>query len=334
MKALYITLILCVFGLSANAQTRFGAASPTRKSAATGTARYSKPTLSSTAKPVAHAAPVEPAFYELDKVKQKPYLDEASMKALADVVLAAYTAAIKSPQEYSSPKAAAEIVYAFYDRNYSGKLSKVNATQGKQFAVEDTADLAKDDRLMFNLLFDAAGSLHVPDKLNVIAHRKEQRGSSIEEVGLLAFELPLTSEHKLQLETVKLNVTAKVDMNSLTGDLKPVPVLLPFTLSRDKPAIHLIEGSIFKNLGQTYLSLKSFNSLQSEIAELLKKEPLLLKATRQDFAFTIVYNTSGYDIDVRELRDNFIVRSNSQAKSFKANIMTVISFAPITKPRR
>ena len=256
------------------------------------------------------------------------------MKALADVVLAAYTAAIKSPQEYSSPKAAAEIVYAFYDRNYSGKLSKVNATQGKQFAVEDTADLAKDDRLMFNLLFDAAGSLHVPDKLNVIAHRKEQRGSSIEEVGLLAFELPLTSEHKLQLETVKLNVTAKVDMNSLTGDLKPVPVLLPFTLSRDKPAIHLIEGSIFKNLGQTYLSLKSFNSLQSEIAELLKKEPLLLKATRQDFAFTIVYNTSGYDIDVRELRDNFIVRSNSQAKSFKANIMTVISFAPITKPRR
>lgn len=256
------------------------------------------------------------------------------MKVLADVVLAAYATAIQRPQDHSTAKAAEETVYAFYDINYDGKLDKLNATQGKRFAVEDTADLAKNDRLMFSLLFDADGTLQVPDKLNVIAHRKEQQGSSIKEVGLLAFELPLTPEQKAQLEAVKLKVTAKVDMNSLTGDLKPVPILLPFTLTRDKPASHLIEGTITKNLGRTYLSLDSFNSMQSQIDELLKNEPLLLKATRQDFSFTVVYNTSGYGIDVRELRDNFIVRSNSQAKSFNTNTLTVSKFAPVTKPRR
>lgn len=256
------------------------------------------------------------------------------MKALADVVLAAYAAAIQSPQEHSTAMAAEETVYAFYDINSDGRLDKLNARQGKRFTVEDTADLAKDDRLMFSLLFDANGTLQMPDKLNVIAHREEQQGRSIKEVGLLAFQLPLTQEQKTQLEAVKLKVTAKVDMNSMTGDLKPVPVLLPFTLTRDKPTTHLIEGTITKNMGRTYLSLNSFNSMQSQIDELLKNEPLLLKATYQDFAFTVAYNTSGYNIDVRELRDNFIVRSNSQAKSFNTNTLTVSKFAPVTKPRR
>lgn len=332
MKAISTTLILCVLSLSVSAQTRSG--SPVRKSTGTSTASYSKPKPSSAPKTVAPAPPVEPAFYELDKVKQKPYLNEAPMKALADVVLAAYAAAIQSPQEHSTAMAAEETVYAFYDINSDGRLDKLNARQGKRFTVEDTADLAKDDRLMFSLLFDANGTLQMPDKLNVIAHREEQQGRSIKEVGLLAFQLPLTQEQKTQLEAVKLKVTAKVDMNSMTGDLKPVPVLLPFTLTRDKPTTHLIEGTITKNMGRTYLSLNSFNSMQSQIDELLKNEPLLLKATYQDFAFTVAYNTSGYNIDVRELRDNFIVRSNSQAKSFNTNTLTVSKFAPVTKPRR
>ncbi|HEX8503910.1 MAG TPA: hypothetical protein VF630_00975, partial [Hymenobacter sp.] len=96
MKALSTTLILCALGLNANAQTRSGAASSPRKSTATSAASYSKPKPSSTHTTV---APAEPAFYELDKVKQKPYLDEAPMKALADVVLAAYATAIQRPQE-------------------------------------------------------------------------------------------------------------------------------------------------------------------------------------------------------------------------------------------
>lgn len=65
-------------------------------------------------------------IYELDEVKQVPYVDEDNMKTIAFTLVDLYKTAIKTPEKYSTDEATNNIVYLFYDTDWDGRFNKVN----------------------------------------------------------------------------------------------------------------------------------------------------------------------------------------------------------------
>jgi len=262
--------------------------------------------------------------YELDKVRQMPSIDEDNIKVIAFEIQELYATTIKNPEKNSTIKAVSETVSTFYKP--SNKYVKVNPINGKQYTSNDKEDLDKNTRLLFNLTFDENGKLIVPDKIYVISHREEdQADRTIKKVGLIAFQLIITDDIKTKLSKVTLQHLAKADINSMTGELKPVSIKIPFELSAGLPKLYNTKGKVTKRGDNIYISIDRYfkGNEEQEIIELIKKQTDILDYKKGNFDFVLEKKTQGCHLDFNIMRG---MMYSSQPKSFSVETKTIKSF--------
>jgi hypothetical protein len=274
---------------------------------------------------------------ELDEVKQVPFVDKEGMKIISTSVWTLYLEAIKTPEKTSTSQSASEIVYAYYDRYSNRKYDKVNPANGKKFYLSDTADLNKNNQLLFNLNFDVDGNLIVPNKINVLSNRWSDGRNYGSRIGFIAVELNIPDSIKQQLTNVKLKRLAKADINSLTGSLSPVAIKLPFAIGTSQTErVERIYGTIVKDKDRYQVSfteawwatdfdgtqtgsqkLELTEELKNQATEVVKESPELSEYKNGTFTFIVEKRTplDNYDIDVNILRDNIVWSSETQSTS-------------------
>lgn len=266
-------------------------------------------------------------IYELDEVKQVPYVDEDNMKTIAFTLVDLYKTAIKTPEKYSTDEATNNIVYLFYDTDWDGRFNKVNPRNGEKYSADKKNDLEQNDRLLFNLTFDESGNLVLPEKVFVISYRETEVDRTIKPIGLIAFELIIPDSTKSKLKNVKLKNTAAVDKNSMTGGLTPVKILIPFDLSFGYGRSKETSGTAVKRGDFIDISISRYFRDENEklqMIELLKANSELMQYKKGTFQFVIEEKFYNYHIDVNIGRDMFY---SSQPKSFSVSTEHVKSFS-------
>jgi PAS domain-containing protein len=264
--------------------------------------------------------------YELDQVRQVPSIDESNMKIIAFSVQKLFDEVIKEPEKYSSIKAVSETVYGFYDTDGDGRLDKVNPRNGKQYSSSDSEELKKNNRFLFNLIFDDKGNLVVPEKIYVISNREEEKDRRILTVGLIAFELPISESVRAELLKVRLQNIAKADVNSLTGGLNPVTIKIPFNLKYGASKSTETTGKALKSGDNIKISIsRYFKGVEEEnkFISMLKEQTDILEYKKGEFDFIIEASSFGYHIDINIMRD---MVWSSQPKSFSVVTEKVKSF--------
>jgi len=264
-------------------------------------------------------------IYELDEVKQIPYIDEDNMKTIAFSIYDLYQKAIESPERNSTHEAIEDTIFLFYDTDWDGVLNKINPLSGKKYAVNEKSSLEENNILLFNLTFNANRSLIIPEKIFVVSYRKIEVNRAFKQVGLLAFELTLSDSLRTVLKNVKLYSPAAVDKNSLSGGLSPVKVLIPFNLrfgnrkSKEKSGIVIKRGDFL----DVSLDRYRIGDEKHSIIEALKNNTELMQYKKGSFQFIMVENNFGYSIDVNIGRDAIV---RSQPKSFSIPSISIKSF--------
>ena len=277
-------------------------------------------------------------------MKEIPFVNKESMKVLATSIWALYQNAIQRPEISSTSQGTNEVIYAYYDKNHAGKLDKVNPTSGSKYSIVDTAELQKNNRLLFNSTFDVEGNLIIPNKVIVISNRWSKDHDYGTEIGLLAFELNITDSVKQELNKVKLRTTAKTDINSLTGDLSPVAVKIPFNITTKKAEkVERIYGKVVKNKDYFQFSFteawyatdndgSQTSSRQETIAEDTKSQVIEFIKARSElpeykngtFDFVVEKRTAytSFAIDENIFRDNMVWSSEENTQATNAIIPT------------
>ena len=267
--------------------------------------------------------PTTAQIKELNEVKQIPSIDEDNMKIIASSIWTLYDQAVQSPAQTSTMKAINEKVYGYYDTDGDGMLNKVNPKNGKIYSEINSEDLLKNNRLLFNLTFDVNGKLIVPTKIYVISNRQEEKDRTIFTVGLTAFELTITDSLKDELSKVSLRNLAKANINSLTGGLSPVQVIIPFNASRRVNKPEQITGSAIKNGDNIEIALDANYSFREKATELIKTKSDINDYKKGKFTFIIERKTVGYNIDINIMRD---MVWSSQPTSFGTEINNILKF--------
>lgn len=268
-------------------------------------------------------------IYELDEVKQVPYVDEDNMKIIAFTLVDLYKTAVKTPEKYSTDEATNNTVYLFYDTDWDGRYNKVNPRNGEKYSADKKSDLEQNDRLLFNLTFDESGNLVVPEKVFVISYRETEIDRTIKPIGLIAFELILPDSTISILKNVKLKNTAAVDKNSMTGGLTPVKVLIPFDLSfrYNEYKSKETSGVIKKRKDNLKITIGRYFKDENEklqMIEFLKANSELMEYEKGSFQFVILDKLYNYHIDINIGRDMFY---SSQPKSFSVIKQHLKSFS-------
>jgi hypothetical protein len=168
-------------------------------------------------------------IYELDEVSKIPIIDRENMEVIAFTISDLYKETIKTPEIYSTDSAVKSKVFLYF-KIRDKTIIKSKSISGLEFSRNQTPDIENNNRLLFNLIFNENGELFVPDKLFVISYRNDYRGE-VTKTNLTSFELKISDSLRTTLQNVKLQRPGLVDKNSLSGDLSPVKVLIPFDLS-------------------------------------------------------------------------------------------------------
>lgn len=238
---------------------------------------------------------------ELDEVKQLPSISRRNMQAIALVANNLYKLAKLEPTKYSNIKAVSETVYAFYDVDWNGTLDKINPLNGRRFSEESRGDLDVNNRLLFNLDFDEQGKLIVPEFLYVISCREEtQEDRKIVTVGSIAFKLP-TEEYQDLLSKILLTNLAKTDINSLTGELNPVAVKIPFELAIYEREPRITNGEAIKRGDRIDISIERyFDGIKEkeEFIEMIKAETDIQEYKKGRFNFSIAKTETEFYFDM------------------------------------
>lgn len=264
-------------------------------------------------------------IYELDEVKQIPYIDEYNMKTIAFSIYNLYLEAITSPESNSTNEAVEDTVFLFYDTDWDGVLNKLNPLSGKKYSNIEKSNLEENNILLFNLTFNPNKSLIIPEKLFVISYRKVEVDLVYKQVGLLAFELTVSDSLRTILKNVKLYSPAAVDKNSLSGGLSPVKVLIPFNLRFGNSKFKERAGTVIKrdDFIDISLNMNQIESDKSQIIESLKINTDLMQYKKGRFQFVMEENKFGLSIDVNIGRDAIV---RSQPKSFSSPSISIKSF--------
>jgi len=285
---------------------------------------------------------VKAQTYKIDQLKEVPFIGNESMAIIASSIWTKYEEAIKNPQNNSSIKSASETIYGYYDINNDGKLHKVNPTNGSMYSMNDSLELKKNNRLLFNLIFDENGKLIIKDKICVISNRMS-KGDYGEPIGLISFELNIPDSIKERFSKVSLKRLAKIDINSLAGELRPVATEIPFNLTeKTTEKVERIYGKVLVDIhnkadhfnfsfSEAWVSWEIngappiSSSTQEEISSLLKDEIIEAVKSNSDvtkyknggFSFTIEKRTgyNSYDIDMNIFHDTMVWRSEVQKTS-------------------
>jgi len=288
--------------------------------------------------------------YEFDNVQRLPSLDEKNMNIISTSIQKLFKEIIKDPLKYSSSNVTKDTVFTFYDDDYRKKIINVEALNGKQYTVLDSSRLRlnqissynkePETRLLFNLTFNENGKINIPEKITIISYRKEDvvknkgtfnSSTTIEKVGLLAFEINLTDDIKNNLSQVKLKSIAGIDINSLSGELKPVTIKCPFLLHYGSSNSRGTYGHLTKKKNKIDISLKRYfkdEKEKDEIIKLIKEQTDILTYKSGEFDFTIVTETNYLQIEFNLVADNVVVNraSKNSSSSNSTETKKVISF--------
>lgn len=271
--------------------------------------------------------------YEFSELHQIPFIDEQNMHIIATTIVDLYKKVIKSPEEYSTEAATNYTVYQFYDTDGDGMLNRINPRVGEKYSSDKLTDLEQNRMLMFNLTFDEGGNLIVPEKIDVISYRDTEIDRTIKKIGLLAFELPVSDSTKQHMANLKLKITAAVNKNSLTGNLSPVKVQIPFHLSFGSERSVETSGTIEKmgDVIEIYINRGYYSQWdhdhekeqKQQILDILQKNTDLMLYKKGKFSYVIEEKLYGYSIDVNIFRGMFV---SDQATSFATSTFSVKSF--------
>ncbi|MCA6368565.1 MAG: hypothetical protein IM618_16160 [Cytophagales bacterium] len=260
--------------------------------------------------------------FELDRVKQIPYINESSMKTIVLSIQKLFNEAIREPEKNSTIKAVSDTVYTYYDVNDDGLLDKVRSSIGKLYSQSDENDLKKNDRLLFNLTFDDHGNLDIPDRIYVISNREESVNRQNLIVGLFAFELNVTEDARTELSAVRLQNLAKFDDNSSRG-LTPVKIKIPLYLSFGAPEVVETKGRVIKRGDQIEITSNDYIGDKDKLIETLKKQTNILEYKKGEFDFVIEKSSSYYYTDMNIFRGSVW---SQQTQNFPIKSETVKSF--------
>jgi hypothetical protein len=264
-------------------------------------------------------------IYEFNELKLIPYIDENNMKTIVFSVVELYKLAKNNPEQYSCI-APIDTIYEYYDTNRDGMLNKINPITGVSYSIDKKNDLDKNQRLLFNLIFDEYGVLQVPEKIIVISYRTETINNRIETKGQIAFEIPISSEIRKNLSKVKLARSAGISTNSLTGELTPVKVLIPFNAGFGVAKPKEIKGNGMKKGDNIDFYTPGYFRLEAEkkhIFNLLKETTELLEYKNCSFSFLIEQKEYTYSIDTNIM---YPMTVSGQAKSFSEKTLSIKSF--------
>ena len=262
---------------------------------------------------------------ELDQVKQLPSISKRNMQAIAIVANNLYKLAKIEPIKYSNIKAVSETVYAFYDVDWNGSLDKVNPLNGRRFSEENRSDLDSNNRLLFNLEFDEQGKLIVPEFLYVISCREEtQDDRKIVTVGSIAFELP-TREYQDLLSKISLTNLAKTDINSLTGDLNPVAVKIPFELAIYEREPRITNGEAIKRGDRIDITInRYFDGIEEKekFIKMLKTETDIQEYKKGRFNFSIAKTETKFYFDMNIPRGSMVSMQSTEFSIYNETVAT------------
>jgi hypothetical protein len=264
-------------------------------------------------------------IYEFNELRLIPYIDENNMKTIVFSVFELYELAKSNPEQYSSITST-DTIYEYYDTNWDGMLNKINPVIGEPYSIDKKSDLDRNKNLLFNLIFDEYGALQVPEKLKIINYRTETINNRIETKGQIAFEIPLSSEIKNNLSKIKLARSAGISTNSLTGELTPVKVLIPFDAGFGELRPREIKGNGRKKGDDIdFYTIGNFRleEVKNLILSLLKENTELLEYKNCSFTFTLLQQEFEYSIDTN-IGHSMTV--SSQEKRFKEKTFTITSF--------
>jgi len=266
-------------------------------------------------------------YYELNEVKQIPSLDEENMAGIAYWVAELSKEIYKNPVDFSTDRAVSNTICLFYDTDGDNVLNKINPRNGAKYTLERKSELEHNDNLLFSLCFDENGVLLAPEKICIISFHEYEEDRTIKQTGHLAFELTIPDSIKTVLNGLRLKTVAKADKNSLTGDLMPVKISIPFKLGYKSETPSEISGTAIKRDDFIDISLsRKFYSAEekTQLIELLKTNTMILKYKKGSFQFVIEEIPYNYNIDLNIGRDmvytsqptSFTLFSNS-VKSFQ-----------------
>jgi hypothetical protein len=265
---------------------------------------------------------------EMDRVKMIPSLDESSMRNIAVNVWALYDDAMKHPESCSTPAAVENKVYAYYDTEFEGRHEKLGSVSGRQYICSDRRELDSNNRLLFNLKFDAAGDIIVPDTLFVIANRLEEREGKIVIRGTMGFGLRVTDTIRERLIKAKLERVVKSRVGQGGGEPQPVQVIVPFNLAR-KVNTTIATGRISIDNDKIMHSptpQTSSGESEQEVLKVLSDAIIgkMLQYKKGDFNYELAHAHLNYQIDLN-IRRNTIWHS-SQTKNIAVDTYRLLRF--------
>src|ERR1035437_902484 len=257
-------------------------------------------------------------IYELNEVKQIPFIIGNDIQEIALSVVELYKNAIITPERYSSEDAVKNTVYTFYEAD--DKMNKTNPCSGMKYSADNKNDIDLNNELLFNLTFDENGNMIIPDKIFVVSFRVITENKINKQVGLLSFELKVNDSIKMQLKQVSLKTIAEVDKNSLSGGLTPIKILIPFKLSYNTE-FDTEYATVVKRNGMVD-ALSDGNCKKEQLIEMLKDNIELSKFKKGVFRATIEEKKLNIYIDFNIERGMFW---SPQTKSFSISTFSIKS---------
>ena len=232
-------------------------------------------------------------IYSLNELAQVPSVNFDNLESITLIVASLYDKVKQNPEKYSTLKSTEKIFYMYIDKDSRGqKLTPINPLKGSMWSIDKLTVLQKNDQLLFNLKFDETGNIIIPDTLFFLCyHDSTGIDKIIREVNLLSFEIPISENEKIKFSKIILKTAAAIDGNSLTGNLTPVKVDLPFNMEIGKTKSSEDKGVATKNIDKISLSLdeRYFNGLEehAKYIEVLKSQTNISDCQIGDYSFDI-----------------------------------------------
>jgi hypothetical protein len=263
--------------------------------------------------------------FELHQVKQIPGIDEKNMRNIAFAVWSAYEEVLASPEVFSTAAAMRETVSSFYDTDFEGLHARLQTLKGNRYTCVSSADLVQNNRLLFNLRFDANGQLVVPDTIRFVSHRLEEKDGKKFFLMPFAFEVKLNDSIKAAMEEIVLEHVALRRVDSLSDELVPVAVKVPFILHVN--TLHSeFWGSLKVTDSKGSLALEGVPMPEVNrdvwLSQLPFFETTMLKYREGVFRILFARNTKNYTVDLNIRRDK--VWKSSQTRSFAVKSYAIV----------
>jgi len=201
-----------------------------------------------------------------------PKINDENGELLSETIYSLFNEGLSNPSIYSTRESTEEIIYYYADTDYNGRLEEYNPQQGKRFVTYKDKTVLDENRILIsNIKFSSDGKMIIPDSLTIISYKEQNRYSQL--VNAISFRIPIDQNSRNLLKRVKLSSSAFADINSLTGGLTPVNVIIPIefyhTVNEDEFAnckIKVRRGSVNFEITQFDRS-KSYSYVEDEVSK-------------------------------------------------------------------